>query len=60
MEPVVDHIQITVKVELRNIGATIVTEPKLYPEYTPDYYALFFKDPEGIKFEIVCNERNAG
>jgi hypothetical protein len=24
-------------------------------EYTPaGYYALFFKDPEGIKYEIVC------
>jgi catechol 2,3-dioxygenase-like lactoylglutathione lyase family enzyme len=41
--------------ELRQIGATIVCEPREYPEYTPPgYYALFFKDPEGIKYEIVC------
>jgi catechol 2,3-dioxygenase-like lactoylglutathione lyase family enzyme len=42
--------------ELKAIGATIVTEPKLYPEYGPNYYALFFKDLEGIKYEIVCNQ----
>ena len=36
------------------IGATIVSPPREYPEYTPaGYYALFFKDPEGIKYEIV-------
>ncbi|UCH85036.1 MAG: VOC family protein [Candidatus Latescibacterota bacterium] len=41
---------------LKEIGATIVDEPRLYPEYGPDYYAVFFKDVEGIKYEIVCNE----
>ena len=41
--------------ELKAIGATIVSPPREYPEYTPaGYYALFFKDPEGIKYEIVC------
>jgi catechol 2,3-dioxygenase-like lactoylglutathione lyase family enzyme len=40
--------------ELLAIGATIVTPPREFPEYTPPgYYALFFKDPEGVKFEIV-------
>jgi catechol 2,3-dioxygenase-like lactoylglutathione lyase family enzyme len=42
--------------ELQEIGATIVSEPKLYPEYGSDYYALFFKDLEGIKYEFVCNK----
>jgi len=42
-------------VELKKIGATIVSPPREYPEYTPPgYYAVFFKDPEGIKYEIVC------
>ena len=42
-------------VELQRIGATIVSPPREYPEYTPTgYYALFFKDPDGIKYEIVC------
>jgi len=41
--------------ELEAIGATIVSPPREYPEYTPSgYYAVFFKDPEGIKYEIVC------
>ena len=41
--------------DLQQIGAQIVTAPKEYPEYTPEhYYALYFKDLEGIKYEIVC------
>ena len=40
--------------ELIAIGASIVSAPREYPEYTPaGYYAVFFKDPDGIKFEIV-------
>src|SRR3972149_8471557 len=41
--------------ELREIGATIVSAPRAYPEHTPPgYYALYFKDLEGIKYEVVC------
>ncbi len=41
--------------ELKAIGAMIVSPPREYPEYDPPgYYALFFKDLEGIKYEIVC------
>jgi len=29
------------------------SEPKLYPEYNPDYYATFFSDPDGIRLELV-------
>lgn len=29
------------------------TEPKLYPEYNPEYYATYFEDPDGIRLEIV-------
>ena len=43
-------------VELKKIGAVIVSEPRNYPEYTPQpYYALFLKDLEGLKYEIVCS-----
>lgn len=36
-------------------GAGIeATEPRLYPEYDPDYYATFFEDPDGIRFEVVA------
>jgi len=42
--------------EVEAIGAQIVSPPREYPEYKPaGYYALFFKDPEGIKFEIVTH-----
>ena len=44
--------------ELQAIGATIIAPPREYPEYTPSgYYALYFKDLEGIKYEIVCTVR---
>jgi catechol 2,3-dioxygenase-like lactoylglutathione lyase family enzyme len=41
--------------ELVKIGAEIVGGPQLWPGHGPDYYAVFFKDPEGIKYEIVHN-----
>jgi len=41
---------------VKAIGAEIVSPPREYPEYTPaGYYALFFKDLEGIKYEIVTH-----
>ncbi len=43
--------------ELKAIGAAIISPPREYPEYTPaGYYALYFKDPEGIKYEIVSTD----
>ena len=30
-----------------------VGEPKLYPEYAPDYFAVFLSDPDGIRLEIT-------
>jgi glyoxylase I family protein len=29
------------------------SSPQLYPEYAPDYYAIFFSDPDGIHLEIT-------
>lgn len=40
MEPIIDHIQITVK----NMSVAIPFYDKLMP----------IKDPEGIKYEVVC------
>ncbi len=34
---------------------TILDPPVLCPEYTPVYYAVFFADPDGLKFEFVFN-----
>jgi len=41
---------------IKNTGIEI-TEPKLYKEYAPDYYAVFLKDPDGVELEIT-NYRN--
>ncbi len=41
---------------LRALGVS-ATPPRLYPEYTPDYYATFFPDPDGIRLEIVARGR---
>jgi glyoxylase I family protein len=41
---------------LRERGAEIESEPAEYA-YTPDYYAVFFYDPDGIKLEIVHRPR---
>jgi len=42
--------------QVQAIGAEIVSEPGLYTEYSPHYYAVFFKDLEGIKYEVVCDK----
>ena len=44
--------------KIREIPQTVVVHaPRYYPEYAADYYALFFKDPEGIEYEIVSLDR---
>jgi len=42
--------------QIKEIGATIVDAPKFYPQHGEKYYALFFKDHDGIKLEIVFEE----
>jgi len=37
-------------------GANIVEPPRYYPQHGEKYYALFFKDPGGIKLEIMHEE----
>lgn len=32
---------------------TLYNTPKAFPEYTKDYYAVFFEDPDKIKLEVV-------
>jgi len=31
----------------------IFDPPQKYPKYTPEYYAVFFSDPDGIKLEVA-------
>jgi catechol 2,3-dioxygenase-like lactoylglutathione lyase family enzyme len=42
--------------EIIAAGAFIVDPPKFYPQHGDKYYALFFKDNQGIKYEIVHEE----
>jgi len=35
-----------------------VEPPRLYPEYSPDYYAIFFKDPDGVRLEVTNFRKN--
>lgn len=34
-------------------GVEILDPPAAYPQYGPDYYAVFFADPDGMKLEFV-------
>ena len=34
-------------------GITVLDAPAHYPEYSGDYYAVFFEDPDGMKLELV-------
>lgn len=43
--------------KIKDTDANIVDPPKFYPQHGESYYALFFKDLEGIKLEIVYEER---
>jgi glyoxylase I family protein len=36
---------------LQQMGAVILDPPAVY--YPPDYYAVFFADPDGLKLELV-------
>jgi glyoxylase I family protein len=44
--------------QLRQLGIE-ASEAKLYPQYAPDYTAIYFEDPDGIRLEITnyCQER---
>jgi catechol 2,3-dioxygenase-like lactoylglutathione lyase family enzyme len=39
-----------IKLKERNIS---VSEPKRYPQYAPDYFAVFFSDPDGVRLEVT-------
>lgn len=35
---------------------SLYNTPKAFPEYTPEYYAVFFEDPDRIKLEVATHE----
>ena len=41
---------------LKEIGATILDAPAEYP-YSPGYFAVYFTDPDGLKFEFAYAPR---
>ena len=43
---------IAVSSQLRSTGIE-ASEAKLYPEYAPDYWAMFLTDPDGIRLEVT-------
>jgi catechol 2,3-dioxygenase-like lactoylglutathione lyase family enzyme len=38
---------------LVELGIRLLDAPAHYPEYSGDYYAVFFEDPDGMKLELV-------
>ena len=36
-------------------GAEVMHEPRLWPEYHPNYYGAFVRDPDGNNVEAVCH-----
>ena len=36
-------------------GAEVLHAPRLWPEYHPDYYGAFVRDPDGNNVEAVCH-----
>jgi catechol 2,3-dioxygenase-like lactoylglutathione lyase family enzyme len=36
------------------VGAEILHAPRIFPEYDPDYFGCFVRDPDGHNIEAVC------
>jgi catechol 2,3-dioxygenase-like lactoylglutathione lyase family enzyme len=37
-------------------GAEALHEPQVWPDYHPDYYGAFVRDPDGNNVEAVCHK----
>ena len=40
-------------------GAEVLHEPRVWPEYHPNYYGAFVRDPDGNNVEAVCHAPEA-
>lgn len=38
---------------LEDNGVTVTAPPQRYPQYTEEYYAVFFLDPDGLHLEVA-------
>jgi catechol 2,3-dioxygenase-like lactoylglutathione lyase family enzyme len=36
------------------VGAEVLHAPRVWPEYDPDYFGAFVRDPDGNNVEAVC------
>jgi catechol 2,3-dioxygenase-like lactoylglutathione lyase family enzyme len=36
-------------------GAEVLHQPRVWPEYHPNYYGAFVRDPDGNNVEAVCH-----
>jgi catechol 2,3-dioxygenase-like lactoylglutathione lyase family enzyme len=36
-------------------GAKVLHQPRVWPEYHPNYYGAFVRDPDGNNVEAVCH-----
>jgi catechol 2,3-dioxygenase-like lactoylglutathione lyase family enzyme len=43
-----------------DLGAEVLHEPRLWPEYHEHYYGAFVRDPDGNNVEAVCHTASAG
>ena len=39
----------------KSTGAEVLHEARVWPEYHPDYYGAFVRDPDGNNVEAVCH-----
>jgi catechol 2,3-dioxygenase-like lactoylglutathione lyase family enzyme len=39
----------------RRLGAEVLHEPRVWPEYHEHYYGAFVRDPDGNNVEAVCH-----
>jgi catechol 2,3-dioxygenase-like lactoylglutathione lyase family enzyme len=37
------------------LGLEVLHEPRIWPEYHPNYYGGFVRDPDGNNVEAVCH-----
>jgi len=40
----------------QGLGVEVLHEPKVWPEYHPDYFGAFVRDPDGNNVEAVCHK----
>ena len=39
----------------RMVGAEVLHEPRMWPEYHPNYFGGYVRDPDGNNVEAVCH-----